>query len=32
MLTGPKGEQRPADAIARAANVMRIAMGEEPVR
>jgi len=30
MPTGPKGEKRPADAIARAVKVMRIATGEEP--
>jgi hypothetical protein len=30
MPTGPKGERRPADAIARAVKVMRIATGEEP--
>lgn len=29
MPTGPKGEKRPADAIARAVKVMRIATGEE---
>jgi hypothetical protein len=28
--TGPKGEKRPADAIARAVKVMRIATGEQP--
>jgi hypothetical protein len=30
MPTGPKGEKHPADAIARAVKVMRIATGEEP--
>lgn len=30
MPTGPKGEKRPADAIARAVKVMRILTGEEP--
>ncbi len=30
MPKGPKGEKRPADAIARAVKVMRIATGEEP--
>lgn len=30
MPTGPKGERRPADAIARAVKVMRILTGEEP--
>lgn len=30
MPIGPKGEKRPADAIARAVKVMRIATGEEP--
>lgn len=30
MPTGPKGEKRPSDAIARAVKVMRIATGEEP--
>ena len=29
MPKGPKGEKRPADAIARAVKVMRIATGEE---
>lgn len=29
MPRGPKGEKRPADAIARAVKVMRIATGEE---
>ena len=29
MPTGPKGEKRPADVIGNAANVMRIATGEE---
>jgi len=29
MPKGPRGEQRPADAIARAVKVMRIATGEE---
>lgn len=29
MPTGPKGEKRPADAIARAVKVMRILTGEE---
>ncbi len=28
MLTGPKGEKRPADAIALSVKVMRIATGE----
>lgn len=30
MPTGPKGEKRPADAIARAVKVMRVLTGEEP--
>jgi hypothetical protein len=30
MPTGPKGERRPADAIARAVKVMRVLTGEEP--
>lgn len=30
MPTGPKGEKRPADAIARAVKVMRILTGDEP--
>jgi hypothetical protein len=30
MPTGPRGENRPADAIARAVKDMRIATGEEP--
>ena len=30
MPRGPKGEKRPADAIARAVKVMRILTGEEP--
>jgi hypothetical protein len=29
MPTGPKGEKRPADAIARAVKVMRVLTGEE---
>lgn len=30
MPTGPKGEKRPADAVARAIKVGRIAVGDEP--
>jgi hypothetical protein len=30
MPTGPKGEKRPADSIARAVKVMRVLTGEEP--
>jgi len=30
MLSGPKGEKRPADVIGNAVKVMRILTGEEP--
>jgi len=30
MPKGPRGEKRPADVVARAVKVMRIATGEEP--
>ena len=30
MAKGPRGEKRPADVVARAVKVMRIATGEEP--
>lgn len=30
MPTGPKGEKRPADTIARAVKIMRVLTGEEP--